>query len=209
MRIRKTLLLCVLAILSTIAIAASSQAEQRFGPWAYFAPYYFPPDGCCLGYCFGPDDFRPRYESPNPPIPSHDIGACLGSPQPAPYPKKVAPPRHISRSAPSMAPVPRLKESRPSPSTLRAIQPSPSDRTGVPASITSTPPERNQLPSSGGSLQQPQAVNHPGPQTVNNPVPQAVSNPVPQTVNNPAPQPSDSASRTVTRPLKWGQDRAR
>lgn len=185
MRIRKTLILCVMVVLSSIAISASSHAEQRFGPWVYFAPYYFPPDGCCLGYCFGPDDFRPRYESPNPPIPSHDIGACLGCPQPAPYPRKVAPQHHISRSAPSMAPVPRLKESRPSPSATRAPHPSQPDRTGVPASITSTPTDRSQMSSTGGSLGQPQAVNHPGP------------------------KPNDSATRTVTRPMQWGQDRAR
>jgi hypothetical protein len=185
MRIRKTLLVCVLVILSAVAIAASSNAEQRFGPWLYWAPYYFPPDGCCLGYCFGPDDFRPRYESPNPPIPSYDIGACVGCPQPAPYPQKVHPRRHMSRPAPSMAPVSRLKESRPSPSETRVLQSSRPNRTGVPASITSAPTERNQLPSAGGSLHRPQPVNHSGPEM------------------------TTSAGRTVTRPLKWGQDRAR
>jgi hypothetical protein len=185
MRIRKTLLVGVLVVISAIAITASSHAEERFGPWVYFAPYYFPPDGCCLGYCFGPADFLPRYESPNPPIPSYDIGACLGSPGPAPYPRKVAPRHHISRSAPSMAPVPRLKESRPAPSPTRTLQPSRTDQTGVPSSITSTPPNSNPVHSPGGSLQQPQAVTHPGPTT------------------------SDSAPRTVTRPLHWGQDRAR
>jgi hypothetical protein len=186
MRTRKTLLLCVLVVLSTIALAASSHAEERFGPWLYFAPYYFPPDGCCLGYCFGPNDFRPRYESPNPPIPSYDIGACLGCPQPAPYPQKVHPRYRTSRPAPSMAPVSRLKESRPSLSETRAIQRPRPDRTGVPSSITSTPTDRNHALSPTGSLHQPQAVNHPGPQTT-----------------------ASSAGRTVTRPLKWGQDRAR
>ncbi len=170
MRISKTLLTCVFTIVCALAIQSSSHAEPRFGPWAYFAPYYFPPDGCCLGYCFGPDDFRPRYESPNPPIPSHDVGACLGCPRPAPYPRKVAPRPHMSRSAPSMTPVPR---------------PSRTDRTGVPASITSAPSDRNQSLSTGGSLQQPHGISHPGPETTN------------------------FAARTVTRPLKWGQDRAR
>jgi hypothetical protein len=170
MRISKVLLICVFTIISALALQTSSHAEPRFGPWLYYAPYYFPPDGCCLGYCFGPDDFRPRYESPNPPLPSHDVGACLPGPRPAPYPKKVASRPQMSRPAPSMAPVPR---------------PSRSERTGVPASVASPPQDRNQSLSSSGSLQQPRAITHPGPQT------------------------NDSGPRTVTRPLKWGQDRAR
>ncbi len=132
MRISKIVLICVIAIISALAAQTSSHSEERFGPWVYFAPYYFPPDGCCLGQCFGPDDFLPRYESPNPPIPSHDVGACLGCPRPAAYPRKLVPRSHISRTAPSMAPVPRLKESRPSPSATRAIQPSPSDQNRCP-----------------------------------------------------------------------------
>jgi hypothetical protein len=170
MRISKVILIFVFTIISVIAIQTSSHAETRFGPWLYYAPYYFPPDGSCLGYCFGPDDFRPKYESPNPPIPSHDMGACLGCPRPAPYPKKVTSRPQISRPAPSMAPVTR---------------PSRSDRTEIPASIASPPPDRPQSLSRGGSLQQPQSITHPGPQT------------------------SDPGPRTVTRPLKWGQDRAR
>lgn len=170
MRISKIVLICVIAIISALAAQTSSHSEERFGPWVYFAPYYFPPDGCCLGQCFGPDDFLPRYESPNPPIPSHDVGACLSCPRPAPYPRKVAPRSHVSRTARSMTPVPRSSHT---------------DRTGVPASITSPPPDKIQLPSNRGSLQQPQAVSHPGPET------------------------KDTGSRTVTRPLKWGQDRPR
>jgi hypothetical protein len=150
MRIRKILLLFVFVIVSAIALATSSHAETRFGPWAYFAPYYFPPDGCCLGYCFGPDDFRPRYESPNPPIPCHDVGACLPGPRPAPYPRKVSSRPQISSSAPSMAPVPHASRS---------------DRTGVPSGIASPPPDRNQSLSSAGALQQPRAITHPGPLT--------------------------------------------
>jgi hypothetical protein len=185
MKVSKRLLVCVLVVLSSMTLAASSHAELRFGPWVYFAPYYFPPDGCCLGYCFGPDDFIPRYESPNPPIPSHDVGPCLGCPGPAPIPRKVTPRSQASRPTHSMAPAPRLREDRPVPSETRVLQPSRTDRTGVPASLNSTPAVSNQLPAGEKSLQQPQAVNHPGP------------------------QPSESASRTITRPLKWGQDRSR
>jgi hypothetical protein len=163
MRIRKTLLICALVIVSAIALQTSSHAETRFGPWVYFAPYYFPPDGCCLGYCFGPDDFRPRYESPNPPIPSHDIGACLPGPRPAPYPQKVASRHQMSRPEASMAPVPR---------------PSRSLRPGVPVSTAPPPPDRNQSFSSGGVLHQPQAITHPGPQASIDPGPLTVTRPL-------------------------------
>jgi len=186
MRITKLLLVCVFTILSAMTLQTSSHADPRFGPWVYFAPYYFPPDGCCLGQCFGPADFLPRYEAPNPPIPSHDVGACLQCPRPASYPTKGVPRQHVSRPAASraIAPMPS-KAVVPAPS--RAIAPAvqPKNRTGVPASITSPPPDKNQPPSNGGALQQPQAINHPGPQT------------------------TDAAAQTVKRPLKWGKDRTR
>ena len=185
MKVSKRLLVFVLVALSSITLAASSHAEPRFGPWVYFAPYYFPPDGCCLGFCFGPNDFIPRYESPNPPIPSYDIGACLGYPRPAPLPRKVAPGSHVNLSSHSMAPAPRLNENRPALSATRVPRPSRTEQTGVPASLTSSPADDNQSPDSESSLRQPQAVTHPGPET------------------------SESSSRTVTRPLKWGQDRTR
>ena len=66
MRISKIILISVFTIISVIAIQTSSHAETRFGPWLYYAPYYFPPDGSCLGYCFGPDDFRPKYRVAQP-----------------------------------------------------------------------------------------------------------------------------------------------
>lgn len=42
--------------------------ELRFGPWAYFAPYYFPPfvfDNCAVPAVA----FEPKYESPPPAMP--------------------------------------------------------------------------------------------------------------------------------------------
>jgi hypothetical protein len=74
---------------------ALSNTEERFGPWLYYAPYYFPPDRCCLGHCFSPDEIRPVYESPNPPQPRNDAPPqCAPAPPPsktAGRPKNVAP----------------------------------------------------------------------------------------------------------------------
>ena len=84
MRISKVLLICVFTIISAIVVQSSSHAEPRFGPWLYYAPYYFPPDGCCLGYCFSPDEFRPVYESPNPPQPRNDAPPQCAPPVPPP-----------------------------------------------------------------------------------------------------------------------------
>ena len=174
MRISKVLLICVFTIISAIALQTSSHAEPRFGPWLYYAPYYFPPDGCCLGYCFGPDDFRPRYRVTQPP---YSQPRCWGMPTWSATGSISSEGLFTTANKPTravMAPVPPS-----SPPFSALTEPK------VPAGISSPPPVRNQLSSGGGSLQQPQAITHPGPQT------------------------SDSGPRTVTRPLKWGQDRAR
>lgn len=65
-----TLTLIVAAALFT-ALPSLSLAEERFGPWAYYAPYYFPPQMVYAGRLFSPQDFLPRYETPNPPQPSN------------------------------------------------------------------------------------------------------------------------------------------
>jgi hypothetical protein len=77
----------VLALSFVCPFQALSDTEERFGPWLYYAPYYFPPDGCCLGHCFSPDEFRPVYESPNPPQPRNDAPPQCA---PAPPPSKTA-----------------------------------------------------------------------------------------------------------------------
>jgi len=66
------LILIVAAVLFT-AFPSLSPAEERFGPWAYYAPYYYPPDMVFAGRLFCPEDFAPRYESPNPPQPSNAV----------------------------------------------------------------------------------------------------------------------------------------
>lgn len=75
--------------------------EERFGPWKYFAPYYFPVDKSCLGHCFGPDDFLPRYETPPPPKPRYD-GDCLNPSMPASMPP--VPPRRLVRDHSAIRP---------------------------------------------------------------------------------------------------------
>lgn len=69
-----SLILALSALLVTPAFTLPSHAEVRFGPWVYYAPYYYPPDNQCLACVNSPLDFLPRYESPNPPAPSYDPG---------------------------------------------------------------------------------------------------------------------------------------
>jgi hypothetical protein len=92
----------VLASLAVIALVVALQApafamEERFGPWVYYAPYYFPPDNMCMGCFLSPLDWLPRYESPNPCRPFYG-GDCA-------HPSMPAPPRKIGRHAPRMASV--------------------------------------------------------------------------------------------------------
>jgi hypothetical protein len=76
----------LLVLTCTFPFQALSQSEERFGPWLYYAPYYFPPDGRCLGHCLSADDFRPTYESPNPPQPRNDAPPPCAAPPGPPNP---------------------------------------------------------------------------------------------------------------------------
>ena len=139
-------------------------------------------------------------ESPNPPIPSHDVGPCLNCGEPDPYPRKIRPRRRASRLAPSIAPVPRLRESRPAASIAPeprlnerrpaaseqgVSQPPSTARTGIPASITSPPPQTSEALSNANNLRPPRAVSRPAPQT------------------------TDAGTGNPTRPFRWGQARER
>lgn len=75
MNIHKIALLWLLAATIVLSAHPPATADMRFGPWVYFAPYYFPPDRCCLGYCLTDQDFIPKYQSPNPLPPPRD-GYC-------------------------------------------------------------------------------------------------------------------------------------
>jgi hypothetical protein len=79
-------LILTLAILSVAALT-SVQAELRFGPWVYWAPYYYPSPEKLQDLGFKPQDLAPRYQSPNP-LPPKSDGDCI--PPPPPMPRKVA-----------------------------------------------------------------------------------------------------------------------
>ncbi len=84
----KTSRLALIFTFALLACAFAAQAEAytgyRFGPFLYYAPYYFPPNGSCMGQCFTPDDFKPQYEDPNP------LPPPMGRfPAPRPHPQKV------------------------------------------------------------------------------------------------------------------------
>jgi hypothetical protein len=101
MKNRTAVIFAILTITFVIASQVPSYAEERFGPWVYYAPYYYPPDNLCLACVSSPLDFLPRYESPNPPIPSHDPG-----PQCAPGPiQKVGPRGSAGIMSPESAPM--------------------------------------------------------------------------------------------------------
>lgn len=67
-----------------VALPSLSCAEERFGPWVYYAPYYYPPFMKFAGRPMCPQDFAPKYESPNPPQPSNAV-----PPRPMEPPKRV------------------------------------------------------------------------------------------------------------------------
>jgi hypothetical protein len=101
MKNRSAVLFAIFTITFVIASQVPSYAEERFGPWVYYAPYYYPPDNLCLACVSSPLDFLPRYESPNPPIPSHDPG-----PQCPPEPiRKVGPQNSAGFMPPEPGPV--------------------------------------------------------------------------------------------------------
>ncbi|GEM_PF-783489 len=73
-------ILFVSLVISTLALTAYADVEPPFGPWRYFAPYYFAPNHTCNSFLLTPDQFKPRYEVPNPLVP--------GLPTPVVRPRK-------------------------------------------------------------------------------------------------------------------------
>jgi hypothetical protein len=127
-------ILILLVLTFTFPLQALSHSEERFGPWRYYAPYYFPPDRCCLGYCFSPDDFRPTYESPNPPQPKNDAPPRCAAPPPPPQnaAHRGNPAPQAARQMPPMKPMlgdrPGAPAKRPFPgsaATYREATPTP------------------------------------------------------------------------------------
>ncbi len=151
----------VLALSCLCPFTALSNTEERFGPWRYYAPYYFPPDGCCLGHCFSPDELRPVYESPNPPQPKNDAPPQCA---PAPPPSKTArPSKDLAPEARQIPPAKPTLSNRGNPSgTAAAKRP-------FPASSIKTLPDSQRTAGrpltdlSTGKKSQPNLVNPPAP----------------------------------------------
>ncbi|MBM4329282.1 MAG: hypothetical protein FJ118_19220 [Deltaproteobacteria bacterium] len=81
----RIILAALIALIALVGVAANVQADTGsvFGPWKYFAPYYFPQSGCCLGYVLSPHDYLPKYEDPNPPVPGLPLPPACPPPMPA------------------------------------------------------------------------------------------------------------------------------
>ena len=80
--------LIVLAVAFSTLMPATSSADLRFGPWVYWAPYYYPPPEMMQHLGFKPEDFAPRYQSPNP-----------APPPDCPPPPPMTPNRVVSKAA--------------------------------------------------------------------------------------------------------------
>ncbi len=151
----------VLALSFLCPFKALSNTEERFGPWLYYAPYYFPPDGCCLGYCFSPDEFRPVYESPNPPQPRNDAPPPCA---PAPPPSKTS--GRAKNVSPEAQQIPLVK-----PMLSTKGNPSGPVAAGRPISASAIKPQTDLTRSGGkhvtgpstGKSRQPGLINPPAP----------------------------------------------
>ncbi len=95
---RSKILITLILTVAFLGVTAHALAQTNppFGPWRYYAPYYFAPSHSCLGLSLTPKDFQPRYESPNPLVP--------GPPRPC-----AKPPRKVVRKcAPAARPHPQM-----------------------------------------------------------------------------------------------------
>ena len=153
MRICKSVIISLAIIAFLAGLQAAACAEERFGPWVYYSPYYFPPENGCLGYLLSPEDYLPRYESPNPPKPCYG-GDCPFPGMPVPPPRMA---RHVPRGA--QIAVPRAVASPPAAAS------------------------QSQFGSSSGPMSQSRAVVPNGPRPVNHPGPQQRIMPPPANPN--------------------------
>ncbi len=116
-----------------------------FGPWRYYAPYYFPPDVTQKGTYFAPDHFKPRYQDPNP------TPQIPPRPASTPHHAVVAPPVPCLPAAPVAAPVcvPQVpcRPAHPVPTVVCA-----------PPVMAPCPPMGIPVPHAGASMQVPMPV---------------------------------------------------
>lgn len=114
MRSSRFAIILILAATLALVAAAGSQAELRFGPWVYWAPYYYPSPEKLQALGFKPEDFAPRYQSPNPLSPGSE-GECLPAPPP--------PPRRVASRPPSAHTVRPPVRNRPHPAPSSVSRP--------------------------------------------------------------------------------------
>ncbi len=83
--IRNLTLPAFMTVIIGFAFPVWADLGTVFGPWRYYAPYYFPPQVTQEGTCFTPDQLKPRYQDPNPipQIPRHPA-PTLHNPMAAP-----------------------------------------------------------------------------------------------------------------------------
>lgn len=81
MKLKKLVIFTAPIIIACSSFQALADTGRTYGPWRYFAPYYFSPSRSCAGVPLTPDDFKSKYELPNPVVP--------GEPVPAPPERKV------------------------------------------------------------------------------------------------------------------------
>jgi hypothetical protein len=95
---RSKILVTLTLTFAFLGVTAHAPADTYppFGPWRYYAPYYFAPSHSCLGLSLTPKDFQPRYESPNPLVP--------GPPRPCAQPPK----KRVRKCAPAPGPHPQM-----------------------------------------------------------------------------------------------------
>jgi hypothetical protein len=141
MKFGKYLGIAIGIVLSLSAMASAYERELRFGPWAYYAPYYFPPfvyDACFMP----PDAFMSKYETPPPPMPKWDPGKRAYDPPP-PMNKRMKRRAPVNMGAEMMGGAPMSAENsamRPMQSTGRNLsRPRPASGGQRMGSMTSEP----------------------------------------------------------------------
>ncbi len=121
--------------MTVLTMTAYADLGTVFGPWRYYAPYYFPPEVTQGPTCFRPQQFLPRYQDPNPlpdipgpeqPAPGYGSAPAMGMPivlPQCPPPASACAPSMVTPCGPPMPafrpkvvrqlPAPRMRASRP------------------------------------------------------------------------------------------------
>ena len=218
-------ILIVAAVLFS-AFPSLSFAEERFGPWVHYAPYYYPPNMVFAGRLFCPQDFAPRYESPNPPQPSNAVPPGMIASQKRPVKvssrgmhsgMRGATLRNYGRSSISTPYVPRTRQERVETLPSAGVRSEPAARPAMRSSVerpvsTYVPQARptQQLSSPGADANQYRPVHKPAvqqvtPRTQDNTLRQMESMDSPDVTSSPVRRPtiySTPVDRTPREPVR-------